>query len=364
MDDMKEHSRTGGANVQGGYPDGNKRFDWVKTLRFGGVTVREDQGCADLTSQMDSKASSPIKEFTDVDAETWLRDSNEHERPTSMSKSVQAGGNSSPDCRFDDPPRKRPDSSIGKPFCKRVGSPSEEIPGLDSRLAHHLVKAGLRRAPSFWRVPGIRPVPGGATLKMKKKAFGSRSPRKDGGKRFRRRTLFDPKPSSPSNHVGAKEDKNEQCELKVETPAEAAVTLQEVGDYEAEYETFVENTSDVGLQHRNKALDSEEYTSVVNREAHEDGTPQARKSPEKAEAPAAVSSLTKPPPPATKRTFIRCIELVVATKKKSQVLSKLNGVRKDSGIECRIVEPSVNGMEKERTRVIEGKHATTKTKHP
>lgn len=420
-DDMKEcHLRTVGANVQG-YPDGNKRFDWVKTLRFGGVSVRENQGpcAADFASQMDGEASSPQKEFADIDAETWLRDTSDHERlgciPTSMSKSVQAGGRYSPEGRVDtcartcsadredrldrpeSRPKRRPDNSsvengFGKPG-KRCGSP-DELGVLDSRLAHHLVKAGLRRAPSFWRVPGIRPVPN-ANMKAKKMAFGSRSPRKDGGKRLRRRILFEPKSNPGSDHVppeekGGEREENasQQCELKVEQTREfdeATTDTQwqkEVGDYEAEYETFVENTSDVGLQHDN--LDSEEYTSVVNREeqtsvhSEEDHGPKLRRpsscisTQEKAKlAEVPVVSLTKQPLQATRKTFIRCIELVVAPKKKNQ-LSKLNG-RKASGMgyssHRRVLECSerpsstkdVCGVDKESTHVIEGKHATTKT---
>lgn len=415
-DDIKEHSRTSGANVQG-YPDGNKRFDWMKTLHFGRGNVCENHGCVDFTSQIGSKPSSPQKEFRDIDAETWLQGSSEHECfpretviSTLISKSVQAGGSFFPKegvdtCAqtpidLDDKhkpksmSKKKPNSNFvdnrfGQPS-KRLGS-LDDMMGLDSRLAHHLVKVGLRRAPSFWRVPGIRPMPN-ATLKLKKKTFGSRSPKKDGGKHLHRKILFDHHLNcSPEEKIGTrKQNVNQQCELKVEPTRKSdeatdhAQWQKEVGDYEAEYETFVENT-DVGVHN---TLDSQEYTSVVNREAltslhssEEDGP---KRSPsncmvstqEKArhsEVP--VVSLTKPPPPTTKKTFIRCIELVVATKKKNQ-FSEINGC-KACGIigyksHRRVLECSerpscdVCGMDKDyhtRIHVIKGKHATKKMNH-
>ncbi|KAG0624113.1 hypothetical protein M758_3G225300 [Ceratodon purpureus] len=414
-DDMKDRLRTGGANAQG-YPNGNKRFDWVKTLRFGGAGVRDNQGCADLNSQMQIKdSSSPQKEFEEVDPETWLRDSGDHEifpRDTktsmSVSKSVQAGG-ASPDCiesstwaptdsddRRDSEsrPKIRPDRSIENRSGKcgmRTSSP-EDMGGLDSRITHHLLKAGLRRAPSLWKLtPGYSRQVSSNALRLKKKAFGSRSPRRDGGRRLRRRTLSDlnmmaypVKALHEEKFFDKKESESQAWQLKEKElrKCEDAIDAQwqrEVADYEAEYETFVENTEDSGI-HDN--LDTEEYTSTVNREVPTSGShseedaqkrsPSSVSTQEKArlsEAP--VLSLAKTPP-ATKKTFIRCIELVVATKKKIQ-LSKINGRKANPGgpyayrrVDCS-ERPSTDGygsLDKDcyvKTHANGGKHATSKT---
>ncbi|XP_024363058.1 uncharacterized protein [Physcomitrium patens] len=313
-DDMQDHLRTDGADMEG-YPNGSKRFDWVKTLRFGGAGVRGELGCADFASEVNGKSSSSQKEFAEVDPETWLRDSGEHECyharngaiPPSKTKSVQDGRVSSDSahietysqCQTDvehdrndhneNRQKRRLDRSIKT--SKRTPSPSpdahahyDEVGGLDSRLAHHLVKAGLRRAPSFWRVPGISRVPSNPrNLKKKKKkkktTFRSQSPTKDGGRRCRRKTLFDSTPLVNPNPAqalapeeifgGRRDDENHLWRFKEEkqTPRECdhAVDGQwhkKNADYEAEYETFVENT-DVRL-HENL---ENEYTSVVNREA-------------------------------------------------------------------------------------------------
>jgi hypothetical protein len=181
--------------------------------------------------------------------------------------------------------------------------------------------------------------------------------------------------------VDKKESESEGWQLKEEEirKCEDAIDAQwqrEVADYEAEYETFVENTEDVGL-HGN--LDTEEYTSIVNKEApshsEEDAqkrSPSSVSTQEKArlsEAP--VLSLAKTPP-ATKKTFIRCIELVVATKKKNQQ-SKTNGRNANSGggysyrkVDCS-ERPSTDGcgsLDKDcyvKTHANGGKHATSKT---
>lgn len=401
-DDMKDRLRIAGANVQG-YPNGNKRFDWVKTLRFGGAGVRDNQGCADLTSQVQSKdLSSRQKEFEEVDPETWLRDSGEHENfsrdtktPTSVTKSVQTGGTSlegTETCAWTptDVDDRRDSESRPKRRPDRTASP-EDMGGLDSRITHHLLKAGLRRAPSLWKTPGnLRPVPNNA-LRLKKKTFGSRSPRRDGGKRLRRRTLSDlnlkacpTKTLHDEKTVDKKESEHQAWQLKEEEIRKSEDTIdeqwqREVADYEAEYETFVENTEDVGL-HDN--LETEEYTSVVNREVPTSGShseedaqkrsPSSVSTQERtrlSEAP--VLSLAKTPP-ATKKTFIRCIELVVATKKKNQ-LSKINGRKANSGsgysykrVDCS-ERPSTDGygsLDKDcyaKTHANGGKHATSKT---
>ena len=420
-DDMRDRLRIGGANVQG-YPNGNRRFDWVKTLRFGSVGVRDKHGCV-VTSQVQNKDSfSSQKEFEEVDPETWLRDSGEDENfrrgtktSTSVSKSVQAGGPSpesietcawtstDADDKRDSESRlkRRPDCSIENRNGKsgnRDPSP-DEMGGLDSRITHHLLKAGLRRAPSLCKTPGnARPVPYNA-LRLKKKTFGSRSPRRDGGKRLRRRTLtdlnlmvgsvcaeerFPVKAPHGEKIVDKKENESQAWQLKEEEvrKCEDAIDTQwqqEVADYEAEYETFVEKTEDVGL-HNN--LDAEEYTSIVNREVPTSGchseedaqkrSPSSVSTQEKAKlSEAPILSLAKTPP-ATKKTFIRCIELVVATKKKNQ-LANINGRKANPGcgypyrrVDCS-ERPSTDGygtLDKDcyvKIHANGGKHATSKT---
>lgn len=151
-DPMKPSAAAEASNV-GGYPN---RFDWVKTLRIAGG-VREPQDDA----------------------------------PVSLSKSVQAGGVS--DCLIDNNDGARASEVLEKrrPDRKRNGKRTlcdpDEMGSLGSRVNKHLLKAGLRRAPSSHWKPG----PARNALRVKKKIFGSRSPRKDGGKRLRTRTLLD-----------------------------------------------------------------------------------------------------------------------------------------------------------------------------
>lgn len=155
-DDMKDLMKPSAAEANvGGYPDLGKRFDWVKTLRIAGV--REPQGCSD-------------------------------DAPISLSKSVQTGG--ALDCLIDNDARASEvleESRLKRrPNGKRTLCSPDEMGSLDSRVNKHLLKAGLRRAPSHWK-----PGPARNALRVKKKIFGSRSPRKDGGKRLRTRTLLD-----------------------------------------------------------------------------------------------------------------------------------------------------------------------------
>lgn len=345
-DDMKELLKTtGGENVQG-YPNGSKRFDWVKTLRIGGaVSVRENQACSDFASQVQGKtSSSPHQKLRESDElECVARDM---KIPTSVSKSVQTGGASAEDTsaktsgviledRHDSESRlkRRPDNSSsienrpGKSGKKTLFP--EEMGGLDSRINYHLLKAGLRRAPSLWKTGPVRNA-----LRVKKKTFGSRSPRKDGGKRLRTRTLFDLNLKAYSAKVAPHEAKlGDQAQPRTRECQEG-VDVQwqsEVADCEAEYETFVENT-DVGLH------DSDEDTSNVKREVlTSEEEEQKRSSPSSVSTLEAKAKLSEAPvlslmktPQTPKKTFIRCIDLVVATKKKNQ-LSKING-RKPSGV--------------------------------
>lgn len=154
MKDLMKPSAAAEASNVGGYPN---RFDWVKTLRIAGG-VREPQDGA----------------------------------PVSLSKSVQTGGGAS-DCLIDNNSdarasevleKRRPD---GRRNGKRTLCDPDEMGSLGSRVSKHLLKAGLRRAPSSHWKPG----PARNALRVKKKIFGSRSPRKDGGKRLRTRTLLD-----------------------------------------------------------------------------------------------------------------------------------------------------------------------------
>jgi len=235
-------------------------------------------------------------------------------RPSSFPTAMKVTGDS--ESRL----KRRPDSSSiesrpGKNG-KRTLSP-EEMGVLDSRINYHMLKAGLRR-----RAPSIRNA-----LRVKKKTFGSRSPRKDGGKRLRTRTMLDLNLKAYSAKVVPHEE-------KFGPPCQEGVDVQwqsEVADCEAEYETFVENTDVHGC---------EEDTSNASREVPTSEKEESQKritSPSRISNPEVKAKLSEAPvlslmktPQAPKKTFIRCIDLVVASKKKNQ-LSKVNG-RKICGV--------------------------------
>lgn len=370
-DDTKDHSKpiVQGSQTQG-YPNGSKRFDWVKTLRIAGV--QETQGSADGAQ---GKASSPHQECDVIecfarssvsksvqtaastdgccnDAKTFqvLENRSKTGRPETVtrhtplhqvkpgraqlgdlqvSESVGEGGvNDSRASSFhmtatgdsESRLKRRPDcSSIenrpGKSG-KRMLS-TEEMGGLDSRINYHLLKAGLRRTPSLRNA-----------LRVKKKTFGSRSPRKDGGKRLRTRTLLDLNFMAYSTKVAPRVEKLcPPCQERVDVPWQ-----REVADCEAEYETFVETTDVGGFEEETSNVSREVATSVGEESQKRSSSIASRISTPDVKAKlseAPVLSLMKTPQ-APRKTFIRCIDLVVATKKKSQ-LSKLNG-RKTSGV--------------------------------
>ncbi|XP_024363562.1 uncharacterized protein [Physcomitrium patens] len=370
-DDMKVNLRIGGMNVQG-HPNGSKQFDWEKFRFQGTAGLRGNEEFVEaIDSRILPKLNSQVG-FAEVHAETWLSNGG---TSISVSKSAQPGegnspaelawtstdGNDKQECenRGKRLPDRRIENRHATSGMRDADSP-KEICGLDSRTAHHLLKAGLRRKPYFWKTPRLGPVP--RILRLKKKTFGTRSPRKDCGKRLRRRTLFDLNLNLKTNLMSAgaalEEGDDENSDsgsqpwqlMEEETGgSEETVDAQcqrEVADYKAEYATFVENTA-VRL-HKNS--ENEDYTSIINLQALTSGARSKVNELKLSEAP--LVWLSKPSSQPAKKTYIKCVELVMAMKKKNR-LCKLNG-RKAFGdgysyrrMDCLVGSKDNDGMEKE-----------------
>lgn len=346
------------------YPDSNKRFEWVKMLRSSGIGLHgssergeylvkpNDESAPEIESSGIDAAQKTVGEL----ANFWSGDDCDTAdysgvSTTSPSKSVQASG-TSPIAATEDVQehevalvldnqddhngsgsrvKRGPEPGLEhRPMKsgKKSASPSDDMGALDSRTALHLLKAGLRRVPSFKTTPVSSPFP--SNLRSKSKSLGVRSSKKDGGKRLKKRGRGDV-PKKPVLAMNEEDERVNDTTLMEDIPKSEELRKQEeakqkaaewqkpeMSNYEAEYETFVDASDESGRSC--EVVDSCQEPLGVSGGLSEDKdskqSPSSITTQEKwtlSEAP--VVSLVKTPK-STKKTFIRCIELVGAIRNK------------------------------------------------
>jgi hypothetical protein len=207
----------------GDYHDSSRRFEWVKTLRSGvkglhnstrpgsssSPPVETMQIMPDCSSICTAVKQAPEEILLTHHCVADLPKELEADSTTPENRAIDTGGNLS---AVDDhescslqrdvnvPPRRNGSQMLAKVQKRQLDSSFENRPGktgklstneedtgfLDTRVALHLLKAGLKRAPSFGKRPGSSPLPANVCSKSESSNY-----RKDG-----RRPVSSPFPAN------------------------------------------------------------------------------------------------------------------------------------------------------------------------
>jgi hypothetical protein len=207
----------------GDYHDSSRRFEWVKTLRSGvkglhnstrpgsssSPPVETMQIMPDCSSIGTAVKQAPEEILLTHHCVAELPKELEADSTTPENRAIDTGGNLS---AVDDhescslqrdvnvPPRRNGSQMLAKVQKRQLDSSFENKPGktgklstneedtgfLDTRVALHLLKAGLKRAPSFGKRPGSSPLPANFCSKSESSNY-----RKDG-----RRPVSSPFPAN------------------------------------------------------------------------------------------------------------------------------------------------------------------------